>query len=248
MGSLAKFSKRALQTALARRGYRISRFDSCDVLEFLLNALLKSTPGELQLVQVGANDGVSSDPIYGFITRYPSRVRGVVVEPVKDYFNQLVENYRHVPGIVPVNMAIHRHEKEMTIYRVDPLKQKSLPAWTKGIASFNPSHHELGQTPPDAMIPEKVKCASLDELLKTHALTRLDLLQIDTEGYDAEIIDGIDFNVTRPRIVRFEHGRLRSMSKETFQHIRARLHGAGYELMIEPFDVTAYQPDIILDL
>ncbi|MEP7244975.1 MAG: FkbM family methyltransferase, partial [Gammaproteobacteria bacterium] len=124
----------------------------------------------------------------------------------------------------------------------------SLYTWTKGIASFNPAHHELGQTPADAMIPEKVKCASLDELLKTHGFTHLDLLQIDTEGYDAEIIEGIDFNATRPRIVRFEHGRLRSMSKDTFQHIRAGLHAAGYELMIETFDVTAYQPDILLDL
>lgn len=248
MGSLSDGVKNWVQTALARWGYRISRMESCDALEFLLYCLLKEKQGALLLVQIGANDGVRADPIYRFISRNPARVRGLVVEPVKDYFEQLVANYRHIPGITPVNMAIHRHEKEMTMYRVDPAKAATLPPWTKGIASFDPSHYEQGDAIREALIPEVVKCTSLDELMKTHSLGNIDLLQIDTEGYDAEIIQGIDFNTQRPKIVRFEHGRLKMMSKGSFQRVRELLHAAGYELMIEPFDVTAYQPSIILDL
>ena len=56
------------------------------------------------------------------------------------------------PGIVKVNAAIHNTEKRMKLYRVDPSTEKQLPGWSKGIASFNPRHHELSGTPPEHMI------------------------------------------------------------------------------------------------
>jgi hypothetical protein len=37
------------------------------------------------------------------------------------------------------------------------------------------------------------------------------------------------------------------MSKETFQRVAKVLHENGYELAIEAYDATAYQPDVIVD-
>ena len=42
-------------------------------------------------------------------------------------------------------------------------------------------------------------------LLAKHGVSRVDLLQIDTEGYDFEIIRMFDHAGVRPAVVRFEH-------------------------------------------
>jgi FkbM family methyltransferase len=219
--------------------------DRISFFEPLLYSLLKAS-GNLSFVQIGANDGKQFDALYRFITLNHKRVRGIVVEPVKDYFEELTFNYRNFPKIIPVNVAIHHSEKHMTMYRVDPAKQRHLPDWTKGIASFNPYHHELSNTPAEVMIQEEVQCVSLDELLDQYQIKTLDLLQIDTEGYDAEIIRHIDFKRIKPAVIRFEHRvPSRIMSEDTFLSTVERLHEHGYELAIEPHDATAYQRDIL---
>ena len=58
----------------------------------------------------------------------------------------------------------------------------------KRIASLNRDFHKLTNTPTQLIIPERVPCISLKGLLAKYCITQIDLLQIDTEGYDAEII------------------------------------------------------------
>jgi hypothetical protein len=147
---------------------------------------------------------------------------------------------------VAVNVAIHRDANVMTIHRVDPAKAASVPRGekSKGIASFSATHHQGTNTPAGAMITESVKCTTLNALFASQGITELDLLQIDAEGYDAEIVDSIDFAAIKPKIIRFEHV---NMSELTLAALRKRLDAAGYELMIEPYDVTAYQPRIVLN-
>lgn len=199
-------------------------------------------------VQIGACDGVSYDPLYKFVVRNHRKVKGIVVEPIKEYFEQLKKNYKRYPQIVAVNAAIHTTEKEMPLYRADPKKKKELPKWTKGIASFYEHHHTLSGTPSDAIIKEMVPCLSFNDLLKRFEITNIDLLQIDTEGYDAEIICNIDFNLVRPKIIRFEHGfTLGIMKRETLLKVIGLLHDEGYELALEKDDATAYQRSIIVD-
>jgi hypothetical protein len=115
-----------------------------------------------------------------------------------DYFKELQRNYKRYPGIVPVRSAIHNVEKEMVIYRVDPAKMPDLPKWTKGISSFNKDHHKLSGTSSDHIIEERVPCISLGQLLDDYQVKTIDLLQIDTEGYD-EIMLNIDFNHIKPK-------------------------------------------------
>jgi hypothetical protein len=95
-----------------------------NVLESLLHAVLVKK--DLTFVQIGANDGCTNDPLFEFVTHHHKRVRGLVVEPVKAYFAELVE-VPSVPAIIPVNAAIHRTEKEMTIHRVNPERQRADP-------------------------------------------------------------------------------------------------------------------------
>ena len=65
-------------------------------------------------VNVGANDGVTSDPIYPFIQKYGWT--GIEVEPVPYVFEQLVGNLGDRPGILFENAAIASEAGERSFY------------------------------------------------------------------------------------------------------------------------------------
>jgi|HigsolmetaAR202D_1030399.scaffolds.fasta_scaffold03301_1 methyltransferase, FkbM family len=237
---MRKLVARWVKNFLRRRGYRLIRADANNSLESFMFHIIEQRP--LTFVQIGANDGHSADPLYEFVTFHHARVRGLVVEPVEDYFDELVQTYRGYPSIVPVRAAIHRTKKEMTIYRPRPGKRLR-----KGIASFDPDHYRRFGIDPADIVAEKVRCMTLDELLDEHGIRQLDVLQIDTEGYDAEIVRGIRFDRVRPGIIRFEHGyRANLMTPATHRELTRLLHAQGYEIVIERRDTTAYLPEIML--
>jgi FkbM family methyltransferase len=234
-----------------RTGFRLSRLAAPVFLEPLLHRQLQRK-GRLLFVQIGANDGRSFDPIYRFVNQHRDRVAGVVVEPVKPSFESLQRNYRRHPGVATVNAAIHNTEREMTIHRVDPRRLKGLPSWARGTASFDLEHHRRMGTPLEAIISETVPCMTLAELLERHGPrdgdAELDLLVIDTEGYDAEIVRSIDFERTPPQILRFEHGVQQGMmAREVLDELLDLLRRHGYENAIERMDVTSYRPEVVVD-
>lgn len=247
---MSKLLRESVNNFFGRLGYRLSRIDRTDHffdMEALLHFQLRKSDGFF-FVQIGACDGISFDPIYRFVTRNHEKIRGIVVEPLNDYFKELQHNYKKYPGIIPVRSAIHNVKKEMILYRVDPSKIPALPKWAKGISSFNKDHHRLSGTSSDHIIQEKVPCMSLAELFDEYHVQKIDLLQIDTEGYDAEIMLNLDLNHIKPKIIRFEHGLPHGiMQKEQFLQIIDVLHRNDYEVALDKYDATAYQRSIILD-
>ena len=240
--------KRMVRRFFLAGGYDIHRVEYINFLELVLQAYLKKN-GHFFFIQIGANDGKTFDPIYEFVKSNHRKVGGIVVEPLEDFFEELQFNYRKCPNVVPVNAAIHNSEEAMTIYRVDPKMLNDLPHWYKGTASFNRDHFKLSNTPTDILITEQVKCISLHRLLERYQVSRVDLLQIDAEGYDSEIILDIDFKTFKPMIIHFEHGLSAGvMNEEKFSRVGDALHKNGYELWMESFDATAYQRDILVEL
>jgi FkbM family methyltransferase len=240
--------KRGVKRSIRRAGYHIEsvreRRDFGAMYQRATEALLYDRLHRVGpaffFLQIGANDGVSFDWLHEFVTS--NRVRGVVVEPLSDFFAELCRNYRDHPQVVPVNVAIHRTAREVDIYRVDP-KAKGLPSWTKGIASVNPDHHRKSGTGRENIIVERVRCITMQELFEQQAITHIDYLQIDTEGYDSEILGMIDFRVFKPSIIKFEHQMGAGiMSPETFRKCFDSLYGAGYYLMMDEYDAVAYLP------
>ena len=234
---------RGLSSVLDKLGYRIERFEQENFLDPLLYKLLAKSP-EFFFVQIGANDGVFADPIRNFVTR--NNVAGLVVEPLPDFFEKLVENYRAFPRVKPVNVALHRTAKTIQLHRVDPARAAQLGDWTRGIASIRESHHRINKVPDEVMITETVPCVTLTELLSRHEVHKLDLLVIDTEGYDYEIIKMIEFDRFKPAIIRFEHGLpANTMSVSEFKECAGLLMDQGYYLVTEPYDAIAYQPAMV---
>jgi len=175
-----------------------------------------------------------------------SVVNGFVLEPLPDIYKNLVENYKSCPTIKPFNIAIHATEQDMVLHRVKPSRATEVPVFARGIASFDSAHWEKTTLVPNAKYMEqvKVKCISFAEFIKSNAIDKLDLLLLDTEGYDYQILMSIDFSNIKPKIIRFEHGvRNNIMSSEDFITVCKHLNSFGYQIIAESYDATAYLLD-----
>ena len=243
---LAKI-KKYTHKFLRRIGYKVFRIGGYSIFDFECFlyrhiAVHKS----LVFLQIGANDGVMNDPIYQFNIDNKSVVSGYVLEPLPDIYERLVKNYKTCPNIKPFNLAIHASESEMTMHRVNPLHEIEVPEFARGIASFNEMHWEKTALVPNAgyMQKVKVKCISFADFIKSNSIEKLDLLLLDTEGYDYQILMSIDFTHIKPKMIRFEHGvRNQVMSPESFMAVCNHLNSFGYQIIAESYDATAYLLD-----
>jgi FkbM family methyltransferase len=247
MKNILNCTKCYIRKVLRRIGYRaykIGPYSIFDFEGFLYRHL--AVHKTLTFLQIGANDGVMNDPIYQFNIDNISVVRGFVLEPLPDIYENLVENYQSCPNIKPFNLAIHATETEMMLHRVKAEFATEVPAFARGIASFDERHWEKTTLVPNANYMEqvKVKCISFSDFIKFNGIDKLDLLLLDTEGYDYDILMSIDFTHIKPKIIRFEHGvRDHVMSPENLMLVCCHLNSFGYQIIAESYDATAYLLD-----
>lgn len=227
-------TKRLVNGGLGPLGCRVVPNYSFDVFDAMVRKF--DRPG-FTFVQIGANDGKRFDPIYQYVTRYGWK--GYALEPISEYFQELKRNYSHHPQVACCQVAIYEKDGPLTLYRVDPSAQ-DLPEWSKGIASVFQEHHHKSGTPSDKMIAEQVQGQRLQTFLDAHGVSRCDLLQIDTEGYDYHILKMIDFARWAPSIIRFEHGMTDGiMTAEQFSEVAQLLAQNGYDFFVGQFDCYA---------
>jgi FkbM family methyltransferase len=225
--------KRLADAILSRWGYRLQSNYVVDVFDAMILKYLR--PG-FTFVQVGANDGKRFDPINHYVAQY--KWRGLVVEPIREYFEELQRTYAAHPQVTCCNYAIYEEEKPVTLYRADP--NAGLPDWTKGIASIYEEHSLKSDTPRDKMIAERAQGIPLQTLLAKHGIEKVDLLVVDTEGHDYHIVRMVDFAGNPPQILRFEHGRRDNvMTAAQLSELIELLLQHDYEVHIEPYDVVA---------
>lgn len=169
-------------------------------------------------IQIGANDGVSFDFLYDFIIKRNSE--GIVVEPVKEYFDELVQNYKDYPKIIKINMAVHSLQKNVIINRISPNAVKKYPEWVKGIASLDANHHKKTGIDSCDIVEEIVKADILMNIVNQNIVNQnIDFFQVDTEGFDYEIIKMIDFNIIRPNIIKYESVNLNQNDKIKLEYL-----------------------------
>ncbi len=223
--------RKTINNWLKPYGYEITKIDK---FKQLLTETYKKSEN-FKFMQIGANDGVRFDNLYDFVTQ--RRCSGIVVEPLKFYFEKLKHNYRQYPDIIPVNLAIHSTETKAVIHHVDPEKLDLVSSNKQGIGSLDPDHHKKSQTPSEYMIAEEVECVHVMDLIHQYNLLPLDLLQIDVEGYDAQIIKMIDFTKVTPRLIKYEH---ESLSDEDQKQTISLLESQGYQVFSQRNDTVAF--------
>jgi FkbM family methyltransferase len=186
-------------------------------------------------IQVGANDGVSFDSLYEIVINRKSS--GLVIEPIKEYFDVLVLNYIEFENIVKENKAVHPKEKEFPIYKVKKEAYDKYPDWVKGIASFNPNHHQALNIETSDIFEVLVACDHLMNIINENVENKeIDYLQVDTEGFDYEVIKMIDFKIIKPKILKFESV---SLSVEDINSVNKLLKMQDYYIFKEGNDVVA---------
>ncbi|CAM4153139.1 FkbM family methyltransferase [Gillisia hiemivivida] len=189
---------------------------------------------EFNFIQVGANDGISFDFLYEFvITRKSS---GVVIEPVSDYFKELVNNYKDFPDIIKINKAIHSFEKSKKIFKIKNSSRHKYYDWVKGIASFDENHHNKTNISKEDMEEEHVQADTLMNIITDfYSNKKIDYLQVDTEGYDLEILKMLDYTIIKPLIIKYEHSNL---DKADINASKKLLIREGYSLFNEGNDTV----------
>lgn len=204
---------------------------------------------DVTCMQIGANDGIYCDPIHKYIVGY--NWKSLLVEPLKDVFqNQLSKTYQGFDKVILENCAIDRQEGERLIYRIGFTNEK----WALGLTSFNRENiekhidsgyidrlaHKNGVATPDNkneyILTEKVKTYPPNFLLKKHGFTKLNVLVIDTEGYDFEILKMMDYETYRPDLILFES---KHLPETDFIQSQQFLKSLGYKLYWQKGDTLA---------
>lgn len=183
--------------------------------------------GDFFFVQIGAFDGQEGDPLHQLICR--NNWCGILVEPQSQAFERLKRNYAGQDGLQFFNVAIGPEDGEITFYT-----RKSgdvQVASTQRHLLIKPGH------PGKDVVERRVPCWNIHTLLEhAGAPDHIDLLQIDAEGFDFEIIRGIDFSRLKPSIIRYEHTVL---SENDRSACVAHLADHGYRFVLEDDDTTA---------
>ncbi len=197
-------------------------------LSEFLSEYSHSGRGKFFLIQVGANDGITHDPMHKFIKR--DQWFGILLEPqpyvFKTYLSKL---HAKSPQVKTICAAVGPEDGHMTLYRISFTEMR----WATGLASFDRKQVEKAfssglvkkrcakfgiemPADPDTWIAaEQVQVISPETLFAQHEVNRFDLLQIDTEGYDFEIIRLFDVAKTKPKVIVFEHTHLTAHAQTT---------------------------------
>ena len=161
-------------------------------------------------------------------------LRGVLVEPQPAAFARLQQTYRDQPQVTLLQAAIA--EQEGTARIVLPTRRRR--RWRRrSIASI------CGDTesPTHEIVAQQVACHTVESALAAAKLDRVDLIQIDAEGYDWPIIRSIDFSA----IAASDSAVRISQSCSTAMPTPAShfWHSHGYRFFIEPRDIIAVALD-----
>lgn len=182
-------------------------------------------------VQVGSNDGVKGDPIHDLIISRKSW-GGIFIEPIDFLFRQLRQNYGDADRFVFENIAIGTEKGSKKFYYVSEKAKDELelPYWHDQLGSFDKNYitRIFGGEMTPYIIEKDVECLPLQEVLDRNGVDAIDLIHIDTEGFDYQVLSQLDLERYKPSVILFEHHLL---TDQEFVKARKFLRWTGYRLL-----------------
>ena len=170
----------------------------------ICNYFLEENKGKIQtLIDVGAHHGES----IRFFNKNFSIDKIYAFEPSIDNFKILKEKVKDIKNIKFFNIAVgnkkglinftnHYDSESSTIIKINQksnyFKKKNLY-----LDFFNKNKNRLKNA--------QVKIDSLENLINIDEFKVIDLIKIDTEGYDFYVIKGLGNLITKVRFIYFEH-------------------------------------------
>ena len=148
--------------------------------------------------------------------------RGVIVEPVKKYLN----NIEQKPNIQYLNYAVDL-ENGTRVIKMMPDELIEQDHDFAGMSSFVNQNHRLTEE-------LLVNTITFDRLIEFCDITELDILKIDTEGYDFTLLNSFPFDKIIPKYIQIE------CIEETFESFSNFLVERGYYIQRTSEDIIAY--------
>ncbi len=245
------FSAKALarNPAIYLRQWRLPNVRFHELVE---NVLAGKT--DVTLVQIGANDGATNDPVGRLLLTRPERFsRALLIEPQGPAFARLSVRYAAMPHIHCLHAAIDRESGERPLYTLDrdmASVRLGRPV-SDGVASFDRDHlvwilstydPGISTAEMDALITATpVPVMPLTDAFGQANLTPPPtIMLIDTEGYDGQIIRMMAEAELWPRLIQYEHKHLQAIERKEVAQL---LIGQGYRLRADHADVWGWRED-----
>ena len=221
--------------------YQNPKLELTPSLDLVLSHFCR-THDDVRFLQIGAFDGMKGDPLFPLIEKYP--LSGTLVEPQPEPFQRLQFNYSQfdLSRFTFVNAAISEQDGSIPFYKVSV--RPGDPSWLPELASFDRKvilkMRRQVKDCESRIYASDVRSVTFSSLFAELKTERVDLLQIDAEGYDSEILRLFDVPKRAPAIIRFEH---RFMSKPEHISWVRMLTEQGYKVALESHDTLAYKVD-----
>lgn len=242
--------RKLIKKLIKYSGFEIIRRRHAQVdFSSLLSLFFYKKQEDFFFVQIGANDGRKTDPIYNFVSKY--NFSGLLVEPQKNAFENLRQNYKDNDNLIFENVAISDKDGHRPIYAIKRSFQGVFEKHTggnpTGISSFDKEHvgkylkRGMGDYFKDKQVEDyvdemQVQTVTFGTLMRKHNIKAIDLLQIDTEGFDFEIIKMIDFDEYPPKLINYESAHLSVKDRADCEIL---LRNKGYQLLRNREDTCA---------
>ena len=239
--------KRVLQSALRNAGFELRRIRAplpahvpLNVFDFCAQDLMRSVDRPFAL-QIGANDGIRADPLRNFVTQH--RWNALLIEPLPTVYKQLQRNYEQFPWVQTRNIAVSDRDGMLSLYVPSDELVAQRPDLT-GLCSLERKHvaaeliREGLSNPMDLITEIAVPAKTVPGLLQDEGISRIDVLQIDTEGHDWRILSQFDLSGLDVKLINMEFFHL------TYDERHAcvsKLTELGYTIAFYLGDLVAYR-------
>lgn len=190
----------------------------------------------MNIIQIGTNkaDDYLSTVVKG---HHPNQINNLILIEPFDYHNENIKRcyqdyskQMHLENIIITPDDIHPKQTKIWYHELDSQHSNAYE-----LASLNPGHaHNIRNNySTNDMKYKLLDCYSINELFDKYNLLHIDILAIDTEGFDDQIIYSINFSKYDINTILYEHLHIDKYKLHTF------LQNNGY-IMQHPLPEDPY--------
>lgn len=205
--------------------------------EFLkIDKLSKPYPGHQKIlkyldfedgffIECGANDGYFQDPTY-YLEKFKNW-RGILVEPLPKVFKNCLKNRKRSKVYNYALVSPDFSKKIITLCDCNAMTvvKGSFEGYENWIKSGEIAQNIISQ---EIEVSAKTLQSLIDEYFNRYGKRKIDLLVADVEGYELEVLKGLDFNKNTPEYLLIE-----MQTEERKIEIEKYISRFGYNLIEE---------------
>lgn len=136
-------------------------------------------------IDVGANDPIEYSVTKAF---YDSGWTGINIEPMKQYYDALCKQR---PLDINLSFAISDEVGELQLYEIKDT----------GLSTLNKNVAEMHRNNGCKIEQHSIKVVRLNDICKKYIRSEINFLKIDVEGFETQVLKGMDFRKYRPWII-----------------------------------------------